>query len=96
MSSERYDMADEEWYVLKQVLPTALRSPERKYDRKVMNGLFYRLRAKHLLAVMSEGVTVIVDKAYDTNDLLVQVGDMKGGGGGCDPVQIQSQGPELS
>ncbi len=49
-------------------------------------------QAKTLLADMPEGVRVIADKAYDTNDIISQVEDVKGGGGG-DTVQIQPQGP---
>ena len=39
MLSDRYDMTDEEWHLLKQVLPADLRGPKRKDDRKVMNGI---------------------------------------------------------
>ena len=38
-------------------------------------------QAKTLLADMPEGVRVIADKAYDTNDIISQVEDVKGGGG---------------
>ena len=40
----RFDLADEEWAVISPLLPKQGRGPERKDDRKVLNGIFYILR----------------------------------------------------
>ena len=37
-SGERHDMTDAEWEILEQCLPTGRAGPERKDDRRVMNG----------------------------------------------------------
>lgn len=44
MVGERHDLTDAEWQVLEQALPTGRQGPERKTDRKVMNGIFFVLR----------------------------------------------------
>lgn len=44
MSSDRYDMTDQEWELLQPLLPTGRPGPVRKDDRKVMNGIFHILR----------------------------------------------------
>lgn len=41
---ERHDMTNAEWRILEQVLPTGWQGPERKTDRKVMNGVFLVVR----------------------------------------------------
>ena len=40
----RFDLSDEEWVVIKPLLPRDGRGPKRKDDRKVLNGIFYILR----------------------------------------------------
>jgi len=40
----RFDLTDEEWAIIEPLLPVRGRGPERKDDRKVLNGIFYILR----------------------------------------------------
>lgn len=40
----RFDLTDEEWAIIVPLLPQQGRGPERKDDRKVLNGIFYILR----------------------------------------------------
>jgi transposase len=41
----RYDLTDFEWSVIEPVLPKGRPGPKRKNDRRVMNGIFWVLRA---------------------------------------------------
>ena len=41
----RYDLTDFEWSVIEPVLPKGRPGPRRKNDRRVMNGIFWVLRA---------------------------------------------------
>ena len=41
----RYDLTDFEWSVIEPVLPKDNPGPRRKDDRRVMNGIFWILRA---------------------------------------------------
>ena len=40
----RFDLTDAEWAVISPVLPTDTRGVERVDDRRVLNGIFWRLR----------------------------------------------------
>lgn len=40
----RFDLTDEEWAIIEPLLPAQSRGPERKDDRKVLNGIFFILR----------------------------------------------------
>ena len=40
----RFDLTDEEWTIIGPLLPAQGRGPDRKDDRKVLNGIFYILR----------------------------------------------------
>ena len=40
----RFDLTDEEWTVIRPLLPKQGRGPARKDDRKILNGIFYILR----------------------------------------------------
>ncbi len=40
----RYDLTDAEWAVIEPLLPTDVRGKERVDDRRVLNGIFWRLR----------------------------------------------------
>ncbi len=40
----RFDLSDEEWAVIEPLLPKQSRGPQRKDDRRVLNGIFYILR----------------------------------------------------
>jgi hypothetical protein len=40
----RFDLTDVEWAVIEPVLPTNTRGVERVDDRRVLNGIFWRLR----------------------------------------------------
>ena len=40
----RFDLSDEEWAVISDLLPKQWRGPKRKDDRKILNGIFYILR----------------------------------------------------
>ena len=41
----RYDLTDFEWSVIAPVLPSGQPGPKRKDDRRVLNGIFWVLRA---------------------------------------------------
>lgn len=41
----RYDLTDFEWSVIKPILPRSKPGPRRKDDRRVLNGIFWVLRA---------------------------------------------------
>lgn len=40
----RFDLTDEEWAIIRPLLPSQGRGPVRKDDRNVLNGIFYILR----------------------------------------------------
>lgn len=40
----RFDLTDFEWDVIQPLLPTKVRGVKRADDRKVLNGIFWRLR----------------------------------------------------
>jgi transposase len=40
----RFDLSDEEWAAIEPLLPKQKRGPQRKDDRRVLNGIFYILR----------------------------------------------------
>jgi transposase len=40
----RFDLSDEEWAVIEPLLPQQTRGPQRKNDRRILNGIFYILR----------------------------------------------------
>ncbi len=40
----RFDLNDEEWAAIEPLLPKQGRGPQRKDDRRVLNGIFYILR----------------------------------------------------
>ena len=40
----RFDLTDAEWGVIEPLLPTDVRGNERVDDRRVLNGIFWRLR----------------------------------------------------
>jgi transposase len=40
----RFDLTDFEWSIIEPLLPTDVRGVERADDRKVLNGIFWRLR----------------------------------------------------
>ena len=40
----RFDLTDAEWAAIEPVLPTDVRGKERVDDRRVLNGIFWRLR----------------------------------------------------
>jgi len=40
----RFDLADAEWAVIEPLLPTDVRGMERMDDRRVLNGIVWRLR----------------------------------------------------
>jgi len=40
----RFDQTDEEWAIIEPLLPPQGRGPQRKDDRKVLDGIFYILR----------------------------------------------------
>ena len=37
----RFDLTDEEWAIISPLLPKQERGPERRDDRRVLNGIFY-------------------------------------------------------
>jgi len=41
----RFDLSDEEWAVIQPLMPHRIRGPERVDDRKILNGIFFILRA---------------------------------------------------
>lgn len=43
--STRFDLDDKEWVLIEPLLPKGLRGARRTDDRRVMNGIFYVLRA---------------------------------------------------
>ena len=40
----RFDLSDEEWMIISGLLPKQGRGPQRKDDRRILNGIFYILR----------------------------------------------------
>ena len=48
----RYDLTDFEWSVIEPVLPKGKPGPRRKDDRRVINGIFWVLRARALHGVI--------------------------------------------
>ena len=40
----RFDLTDAEWAVIEPLLPTDVRGKDRVDDRRVLNGIFWRLR----------------------------------------------------
>ncbi len=44
MIGSQHDMTDDEWQRLERVMPKGLPGPQRKDDRKVMDGIFFVLR----------------------------------------------------
>ena len=40
----RFDLTDFEWSVIQTLLPTKVRGVKRVDDRRVLNGIFWRLR----------------------------------------------------
>ena len=44
MSKRRYEISDFEWSIIEPLLPTDTRGVERVDDRRVLNGIFWRLR----------------------------------------------------
>ncbi len=40
----RFDLTDFEWDVIQPMLPTKVRGVKRADDRRVLNGIFWRLR----------------------------------------------------
>lgn len=44
MSMARFDLTDFEWSVIEPLLPTKVRGVKRVDDRRVLNGIFWRLR----------------------------------------------------
>jgi transposase len=45
MARRRYELIDFEWSIIKPLLPNKPRGLPRVNDRKVLNGIFWRLRA---------------------------------------------------
>lgn len=43
--STRFDLSDEEWALIEPLLPSGLRGARRIDDRRILNGIFYILRA---------------------------------------------------
>ncbi|MCP1550229.1 hypothetical protein J2W76_003474 [Methylorubrum zatmanii] len=44
----RFDLMDAEWAVIEPLLPTGVRGNERVDDRRVLNGIIWRLRSRAL------------------------------------------------
>ena len=47
MSQRRYEITDFEWSIIAPLLPDKPRGAPRVDDRRVLNGIFWRLRAAH-------------------------------------------------
>lgn len=45
MTCRRYELTDFEWSIIELLLPDKPRGVQRADDRKVLNGIFWRLRA---------------------------------------------------
>jgi transposase len=45
MARHRYDLTDAEWKIIEPLLPQKSRGVERVDDRRVLNGIFWRLRS---------------------------------------------------
>jgi transposase len=43
--STRFDLSDKEWALIEPLLPSGLRGARRTDDRRILNGIFYVLRA---------------------------------------------------
>jgi transposase len=55
----RLDLADEEWAIIKPLLPKHGCGPKRKDDRKVLNGIFYILRTDALWLLFRQKAMLI-------------------------------------
>ena len=45
MARHRYDLTDAEWKIIEPLLPQKSRGVERVDDRRVLNGIFWRMRS---------------------------------------------------
>ncbi len=46
MSARRYELSDFEWSIIEPLLPNKPRGVPRADDRKVLNGIYWRLRTR--------------------------------------------------
>jgi transposase len=77
----RFDLTDFEWSVIQPLLPNKSRGVPRVDDRRVLNGIFWRLRTgapwadipsrygPHMFDSVRAGTILLADRAYDSNAL---------------------------
>ena len=56
MHARRYELTDFEWSIIAPLLPSKPRGVARANDRKVLNGIYWRLRTGSPWADIPEGV----------------------------------------
>ena len=56
MSSRRYELSDFEWSIIEPLLPNKPRGVPRVDDRRVLNGIYWRLRTGTPWAAMGNSV----------------------------------------
>ena len=72
MGPRRYELSDFEWSVIQPLLPNKPRRVPRAYDRKVLNGIYWRLRTGSPWADIPELWTV-----YDLRQLVPPLGKVR-------------------
>ena len=77
----RFDLTDLEWSVIQPLLPNKSRGVPRVDDRRVLNGIFWRLRTgapwadipsrygPHMFDSVRAVTILLADRAYDSNAL---------------------------
>ena len=65
----RFDLSDFEWSVIEPLLPTKVRGVSRVNDRRVLNGIFWRLRTGGTVG----GHSVALRTAHDLREPLQPV-----------------------
>jgi len=77
MARHRYDLTDAEWKIIQPLLPQKSRGVERVDDRRVLNGIFWRLRSGAPWAEIPEQLKLTAGQAHDgksAEDMLDDVG----------------------
>jgi transposase len=78
MVARRYEITEFEWSVIAPLLPNKPRGVPRVDDRRVLNGIFWRLRTgspwADMLDALGEGAVLLADAGYDSDVLRHRLG----------------------